>query len=210
MKVWRFAIFSWNIWKNINMNICKLVDDVLVSQLSVEYATFKILIFWYFFNLPFMYEKSLLFILNNDYFARSIVIRWGLRFSAASESKLSNPNPSPSPSHHLQIWIRIRVRVWVITSESESSSPSQFFFSSPSHESSSPHIQYFFIFQNMKTNWIFLTPSFISINYQYCMNNNKNVSNVNRLEKAQHGQAATAWTWTESQVTISDSKSRTK
>ena len=57
-----------------------------------------------------------------------------------------------------------QIRVRVITSESESESESsprsptprvrvKNFFSSPSHESSSPHIQHnLFIFQNMKTN----------------------------------------------------------
>ena len=59
-----------------------------------------------------------------------------------SESSPLSPSPksspqSPSPSHHL----RVRVR------ESESKKNL-----SPSHESSSPHIQHLFIFQNMKTN----------------------------------------------------------
>ena len=87
-------------------------------------------------------------------------------------------HPSIHPSIHLYIYIpvlcpspgcQIRVQVRVITSESESSpqspspspspSPSQKKCLSPSHKSSSPHIQHLFIFQNMKTN-------------------NKNVSNV--------------------------------
>ena len=72
-----------------------------------------------------------------------------------SESELSPLSPSPSPSHHLKVQVRVRV----ITSESESASASPNFFSSPSHESSSPQIKHLFIFQNMKTN-------------------NKNVSNV--------------------------------
>ena len=55
------------------------------------------------------------------------------------ESESSPQSPSPSPSHHLSVRVRVR--------ESESKKNS-----SPSHESSSPHIQHLFIFQNMKTN----------------------------------------------------------
>ena len=64
-------------------------------------------------------------------------------FSAVTESKLSNP----SPSHHL--WVRVRV----LESESESKKNS-----SPSHKSSSPHIQYFFIFQKWKQTKYFSLP----------------------------------------------------
>ena len=90
-----------------------------------------------------------------------------MSISAVSESKIvkseseSSPlSPSPSPSHHFRVRVKKN--------------------SSPSHESSSPHIRYFFIFQNMKT----------TTNNN---NNNKNVSNASRVEKAQHGTAATAY-----------------
>ena len=66
--------------------------------------------------------------------------------------------PVLCPSPGCQIWVRVRVITSESESESESSpqsqspSPSQKFFSSPSHESMSPHIQHLFIIQNMKTN----------------------------------------------------------
>ena len=95
-----------------------------------------------------------------------------------SESESSPQSPSPNPSHHL----RVRVR------ESESKKNL-----SPSHESSSPHIQHLFIFQNMKTN-------------------NKNVSNV-RVNSATArplllglGRALGP----ESRVTISESESESE
>ena len=70
--------------------------------------------------------------------------------SAVSESRLSKP--SLSPSHHLKVRVRVRVITSESESESESTSPSQKKNLSPSHKCSSPHIQHFFIFQNMKTN----------------------------------------------------------
>ena len=51
-----------------------------------------------------------------------------------------------SPGCQIRVW----VRVITSKSESESASPSQTFFSSPSHNPSSPHSQHLFIFQNMK------------------------------------------------------------
>ena len=50
--------------------------------------------------------------------------------TSESESESSPQSPSPSPSHHLRVRVRVR--------ESESKKKS-----SPSHESSSPHIQHF-------------------------------------------------------------------
>ena len=95
--------------------------------------------------------------------------------SAVSESRLSNPIPSPSPSH-----LRVRVR------ESESKKNS-----SPSHESSSPHIQHLFIFQNMK-------------------NKQQNVSNVRVNSATRHGRYCLDSGVTRARVTISESESKWK
>ena len=101
----------------------------------------------------------------------------------------------PSPN------CQIRVRVRDITSESESESspqsPSQIFFSSPSHDSSS-HIHIFDISLSSKT-WkqtkYFPLPHLSSSSFNKLYEQQQqNVSNVNRVEKAQHGTAATAWT----------------
>ena len=105
---------------------------------------------------------------------------------------MSNPSPeseslplSPSPSP--------------IESSPPSPSPSPKKKSSPSHKSSIPHIRYFFIFQNMKTNKIFFPPSF-----------------TNRVENVQYGTAAknnyldSGVTRPESRDTISESESESE
>ena len=89
------------------------------------------------------------------------------------------------------------VRVQIVKSESESSSPSPKKSSSPSHKPSSPHIS--LSSKTWKQTKYFSLPhlSSSSFNKLYCTNNNnsnKNVSNVNRVEKAQHGTAAIACT----------------
>ena len=96
---------------------------------------------------------------------------------------LSNPkssvitSESEVQSHHLKhpesctSRVRVKKKIWV-----------------PSHESSSPHIQHLFIFQNMKTN-------------------NKNVSNI-RVKQRNTARPATAWT--RARVTISESESDVK
>ena len=90
-----------------------------------------------------------------------------------SESESSPQSPSPSLSHHLRVRVRVR--------ECQKKN------SSPSHESSSPHIQHLFIFQNMKTN-----------NKMY------------RMSESRHGRYCLDSGVTRARVTISESESKSK